>query len=283
MLALTIKQALRMAQHALYGQESAQIDSELIVAFAIGRDRTYLYTWPEQTLSPSQLTLFEALLERRVLGEPVAYLTGVRDFWSLTLHVNQHVLIPRPETELLVETALSLLSEGPQRIADLGTGSGAIALAIAHERPDCHLLACDLSADALALASDNAIRLGINNVTFSQGSWFDALAAEGLAMIVSNPPYIAEGDPHLRQGDLRFEPVTALSAKDCGMADIVEIIRGAPAHLAEDGCLLLEHGFDQAAAVRALLSEAGFAQVRTLQDINGCDRVSLGCLTIRSH
>lgn len=283
MLTLTIKQTLRMAQHALYGSESAQIDSELMLAYALGRDRTYLYTWPEQSLSPSQQVLFEALLERRVLGEPIAYLTGARDFWSLTLRVNPHVLIPRPETELLVETALSLLGPGEQRVADMGTGSGAIALAIAHERPDCSLFATDFSAQALALASDNALQLGIENVAFAQGSWYEALPQKDLAMIISNPPYIAPGDPHLVQGDLRFEPEAALRAEEAGMADLHEIVKGAPVHLAPRGWLLLEHGYDQGLAVQNFLTRSGFSKVQTLQDINGCDRVSLGCLLVRNH
>jgi len=277
MLALTIKQALRKAQQALYGTESAQIDSELMLAHTVGRDRTYLYTWPEHVLSPSQYDSFEALLARRVLGEPVAYLIGTRDFWTFTVHVNRHVLIPRPETELLVETALSLLEVEGQRIADLGTGSGAIALAIALERPRSTVFATDFSADALSVARDNAQRLGLKNISFSQGSWYEGLAEKDLAMIVSNPPYIAPQDPHLEQGDLRFEPSVALSAGEAGLADLHAIISGAPAHLASNGWLLLEHGYDQGADVRALLARYDFCQIRTLQDLNGCDRVSLAC------
>ncbi len=283
MLALSIKQALHKAKQVLYGHESAQIDSELLLAHAIGRDRTYLYTWPEKQLSPSSQALFEELLERRALGEPVAYLIGTRDFWSFTLRVNPHVLIPRPETELLVETALSKLGEGGQRVADLGTGSGAIALAIAHERPDCQVLATDFSAEALQLASANALQLGLKNVEFKQGSWYAALLDTPFNMIVSNPPYIAPDDPHLVQGDLRFEPATALSASDSGLADLYEIVSGAPERLADNGWLLLEHGFDQGAALRTVLLKYGFSQVQTLQDINGCDRLSLGCWAIRSQ
>lgn len=277
MLALTIKQALRMAQETLHGQESAQIDSELMLAHIVQRDRTYLYTWPERVLSPSQNQSFEALLARRVLGEPVAYLIGTRDFWTFTLRLNRHVLIPRPETELLVETALSLLEEGGQRIADLGTGSGAIALAIASERSCSAVFATDFSADALSVARDNAQRLSLNNISFSQGSWYEALVETDLAMIVSNPPYIAPQDPHLEQGDLRFEPRTALSAGEAGLADLHAIISGAPAHLASNGWLLLEHGYDQGSDVRALLAQYNFCQIQTLQDLNGCDRVSLAC------
>lgn len=273
---ITIKQALRQAQHTLYGSESAQIDSELLLACALGCSRTYLYTWPERNLSVSQQAYFDSLLERRVLGEPIAYVTGERDFWSLTLRVNRHVLIPRPETELLVETALSLLPERRQGVADLGTGSGAIALALAKERPDWQIYASDLSSDALVVASDNALLHNIINIQFKLGSWCAALPAEPLAMIISNPPYIDPQDTHLGQGDLRFEPRTALSAEDAGIADIRAIVSQAPAHLIPGGWLLLEHGFEQAIAVRELLSANGFTEVKTLQDLNGLNRVSLG-------
>lgn len=268
-----------MAQQALRGGESAQIDSELLLAFALERSRSYLYTWPEQVLKPAQYSLFEQLLARRVDGEPIAYIIGKREFWTLSLRVNPHVLIPRPETELLVETALALLGQGPREVADLGTGSGAIALAIAQERPDCAVLATDYSAEALALARDNAQHLNIDNISFVQGSWCAALGDKRLAMIVSNPPYIDPEDPHLMRGDLRFEPSSALSAQEAGLADLRAIILGAAAHLLSDGWLLLEHGYEQGAAVRALLHEQGFDKVRTLQDINGCERVSLACLT----
>ena len=275
---ITIKQALRQAQHTLYGSESAQIDSELLLACALGCNRTYLYTWPEKHLSTSQQSYFDSLLDRRVLGEPIAYVTGEREFWSLTLRVNRHVLIPRPETELLVETALGLLPTQAQRVADLGTGSGAIALALANERPDWQIYASDLSLEALQVASDNALSNKLGNVHFSQGSWCEALPAEPMHMIISNPPYIDPQDSHLSQGDLRFEPRSALSSEESGIADIRTIITQAPAHLILGGWLLLEHGFEQAAAVRALLTTNGFQNVRTLQDLNGLDRVTLGHL-----
>ena len=282
MLALSIKQALGMAKLAFGDHESAQIDSELLLAFAIGRDRTYLYTWPEKLLSATEQATFEQLVERRVVGEPVAYLVGTRDFWSFTLGVNPHVLIPRPETELLVETALSLLGDGAQRVVDLGTGSGAIALAIALERPDCQVLATDFSAEALALAGANARQLTLTNIEFKQGSWYAAIQECLFDMIVSNPPYIAADDPHMSQGDLRFEPTTALAAPDSGFADLQEIISGATQRLTENGWLLLEHGYEQGEGVRGLLTSCGFAQIQTLQDINGCDRLTLGCRTVLS-
>lgn len=273
---ITIKQALRQAQHTLYGNESAQIDSELLLACALGCARTYLYTWPEKVLSISQHSYFESLLDRRVMGEPIAYVIGEREFWTLSLRVNRHVLIPRPETELLVETALSLLPIQAQRVADLGTGSGAIALALAKERPDWQIFASDLSADALRVASDNALTNKLGNVQFSQGSWCEALPAAPLNMIISNPPYIDPQDTHLSQGDLRFEPRSALSSEESGIADIRTIITQAPAHLSPGGWLLLEHGYEQADAVRALLVSSGFKDVQTLQDLNGLDRISLG-------
>lgn len=273
---ITIKQALRQAQHTLYGNESAQIDSELLLACALGSTRTHLYTWPEQILSVSQQSYFDSLLDRRVMGEPIAYVIGEREFWSLTLRVNRHVLIPRPETELLVETALSILPKQAQRVADLGTGSGAIALALAKERPDWEIYASDLSPEALCVASDNALTHKLGNVKFNLGSWCKALPADPLVMIISNPPYIDPQDSHLSKGDLRFEPHAALSSLEAGIADIRTIITQAPACLIPGGWLLLEHGFEQAAAVRELLVANGFGEVKTLQDLNGMDRVSVG-------
>ena len=273
---ITIKQALRQAQHTLYGNAGAQIDSELLLASALGCTRTHLYTWPEQVLTTSQQSYFDSLLDRRFMGEPIAYVIGEREFWTLTLRVNRHVLIPRPETELLVETALSILPAQGQRVADLGTGSGAIALALASERPDWEIYASDLSADALRVASDNALNNKLGNVFFAQGSWCEALPAEPLHMIISNPPYIDPDDSHLSQGDLRFEPRSALSAEESGIADIRTIITQTPTHLSPGGWLLLEHGFEQADAVRALLVSHGFQNVRTIQDLNDLDRVSLG-------
>jgi len=283
-------QALRMAQHALIGSDSAQIDAELLLGAALGATRAGLYAWPERLLSPSEQSRFESLLERRILGEPVAYILGEREFWSLPLRVTPHVLIPRPETELLVETALSkaaaagnvgagLAREHPGtalRVADLGTGSGAIALALASERPHWEIVATDQSADALRVASDNAVRLGIRNVSFRQGSWCEALPEGLFDMILSNPPYIDPTDIHLSQGDLRFEPVAALAAAEHGLADLRIICHEAMRHLAAGGTLLLEHGFEQGPAVAQLLADAGYLDVRTLPDINGLPRVTLG-------
>ena len=276
MTSITIKQALRMASHAIAGSDTVQLDAELLLAAVLGKSRTYLYTWPEQVLSPSERSYFESVLERRVMGEPVAYILGTRDFWTLTLRVNRHVLIPRPETELLVETALALVTTQEACIADIGTGSGAIALAIASERPVWKVVATDMSGDALTVASDNASQLNIVNVEFRQGSWCDALPPQLFDLIVSNPPYIDAADAHLTRGDLRFEPRSALVAADDGLADIRTLCSQAPQRLKPGGWLLLEHGWTQGPTVAAILQSSGLEAVRTLKDLNGNDRVSLG-------
>ncbi len=283
MSAISSGQALRMAQHALFGSDTAQIDAELLLCAALGATRAGLYAWPERPLTPAERGRFESLLERRILGEPVAYILEEREFWTLRLRVTPAVLIPRPETELLVETALTLA--GPAgaealRVADLGTGSGAIALSLASERPHWQVLATDQSVAALQVASDNAVRLALHNVSFRQGSWCEALPEGLFDMILSNPPYIAPGDAHLGQGDLRFEPSSALISGEQGLADLRAICHAAPRHLAPGGWLLLEHGFEQGAAVRQLLDESGFSGVRTLADLNALPRVSLGCLEV---
>lgn len=278
MTAITIKQALRMASHALAGSDTVQVDAELLLCCALDKPRSHLYSWPERLLSPSEHSCFESLLERRVLGEPMAYILGKRDFWTLTLHINRHVLIPRPETELLVETALLLApTRDAIRVADLGTGSGAIALALASERPDWQIVATDRSVDALMVASDNATRLGIRNVEFRRGSWCAALPDGQFDMIVSNPPYIDPHDPHLSQGDLRFEPASALAAENNGFADIRSISAQASAHLKPGGWVALEHGWAQGPAVAAILQQDGFTEVKTLKDLQGHDRVTIGC------
>jgi release factor glutamine methyltransferase len=276
MTSITIKQALRMASHAIAGSDTVQLDAELLLAAVLGKSRTYLYTWPEQVLSPAERSYFESVLERRVMGEPVAYILGTRDFWTLTLRVNRHVLIPRPETELLVEMTLALVTTQEACIADLGTGSGAIALAIASERPVWKVVATDMSGDALTVASDNASQLNIVNVEFRQGSWCDALPPQLFDLIVSNPPYIDAADAHLTQGDLRFEPRSALVAADDGLADIRTLCSQAPQRLKPGGWLLLEHGWTQGPTVAAILQSSGLETVRTLKDLNGIDRVSLG-------
>lgn len=253
-------------------------DAEPLLLHALGRDRAWLFTHGRDPVPAAVGTAFQALVQRRAAGEPVAYLTGSRGFWTLDLEVSPATLIPRADTEALVELALERLDRAPgRRVADLGTGSGAIALAIASERPQAQVIATDASAAALAIAQRNADRHHLSNVQFRRGSWFVPLAAERFDLIASNPPYIAAGDPHLDQGDLRHEPASALASGDDGLDDIRLIVSGAPAHLREGGWLLLEHGWDQGEAVAALLRTRGFARVATHPDLELRERVSLGC------
>ncbi|RZA21263.1 MAG: peptide chain release factor N(5)-glutamine methyltransferase [Lysobacteraceae bacterium] len=252
-------------------------DAELLLAHALGKPRSWLFAHASDVVDADGLARFRALSQRRMAGEPVAYLTGTQGFWTLELEVSPATLIPRPETELLVELALArIVVDARARIADLGTGSGAIALAIARERPRAQVLATDASEPALAVARGNAARNGISNVEFRLGDWFAPLAGEQFDLIASNPPYIAEGDPHLAEGDLRFEPPTALASGSDGLEAIRCIVSAASDHLRSGGWLLLEHGWEQGAAVRTLLAAAGFIDVATARDIEGRERTSLG-------
>ncbi|UUY10501.1 peptide chain release factor N(5)-glutamine methyltransferase [Pseudomonas sp. J452] len=255
---------------------SAPLDAELLLAAALGKSRSYLRTWPEREPSAEQQAAFAAMLERRRAGEPVAYILGQQGFWSLDLEVAPHTLIPRPDTELLVETALALLPTTPLRALDLGTGTGAIALALASERPGWRVTGVDRVLDAVALAERNRQRLQLNNAEFRPSQWFSALAGQRYRLIVSNPPYIAADDRHLGEGDVRFEPASALVSGADGLDDIRQIISAAPAYLDAGGWLLLEHGYDQAEAVRALLAAAGFVAVESRRDLGGHQRISLG-------
>jgi release factor glutamine methyltransferase len=253
------------------------VDAQWLLVHALGKPRSWLYAHGDDVADAALVARFEALVARRVVGEPVAYLTGRRGFWSLDLTVTPATLIPRVETELLVELALARLPRDREpRIADLGTGSGAIALALAHERPRARVVATDASDAALAVARDNAIALGIDNIDFRRGDWLAALSGERFDLIASNPPYIASDDPHLGVGDLRHEPAAALASGCDGLDAIRMIVRDAPAHLVTDGWLLLEHGLEQGRAVRDLLHAAGFVDVATEHDLEGRDRVTLG-------
>ncbi len=272
----TIEQTLRDASIQLLGSDSSRLDAELLLCSALGQSRSYLFTWPDKLLSDDEQQRFAALLERRVAGEPVAHILGERGFWTLDLKVTADTLIPRPETELLVEAALARLPEGGARVLDLGTGSGAIALAIASECPACEVVAVERSETALAVARENAQRNAIENVQFLQGSWYQPLNGEQFDVIVSNPPYICADDPHLVTGDVRFEPLTALASGADGLDDIRRIIDGAANHLNPGGWLLLEHGYDQGDTVCELLRGAGFRAVELLADLQGHGRVSLG-------
>lgn len=267
---------LRVAIAELSESESPRRDAEILLEHVTGKARTFILAFGETALTADQHAHLSALLSRRKAGEPVAHLTGEREFWSLPLYVSAATLIPRPDTECLVEHALARLPATACRILDLGTGTGAIALALASERPDCQVTAVDVMPDAVALALRNVARLGFNNVKIQQSSWFDALVGQQFDMIVSNPPYIDERDPHLSQGDVRFEPLTALVAAEEGLADIAHIVTVSRQYLTAGGWLLIEHGWTQAEAVRSLFTQAGYERVETCQDYGGNDRLTLG-------
>jgi release factor glutamine methyltransferase len=264
-------------QQLLAEAKVARLDAELLLAHVLATTRSTLIAHGERCIAPDQALRYRTLVARRAAGEPLAYLTGEREFWSLPLRVNEAVLIPRPETELVVERALVLLSEprartGQVRIADLGTGSGAIALALASDRPHWRLLASELSAPALQVARDNARRLQLNQIEFIEGDWFAPLVKRRFEAIVSNPPYVAAGDPALDR--LRHEPAAALSPGHSGMEALLHLIAGARAHLSAGGWLVLEHGADQAPRVAAALVATGYARVRCHRDLAGHDRVT---------
>jgi release factor glutamine methyltransferase len=257
------------------GGDSARLEAELLLAHAIDRPRAWLYAHAEDVPTPAQAAAFAALVARRAAGEPVAYLVGARDFWSLRLRVTPDTLIPRAETELLVEQALERLPrDAAWRVADLGTGSGAVALSLARERPRAEVWATDRSGAALAVAQANALAHGLEHVRFAEGDWCAALPAEPFDLIVSNPPYIAEGDAHLRQGDLRFEPADALASGRDGLTAIRQIVDQARECLRPGAALLLEHGVEQGTAVRQILGLAGYRDAFTAQDLESRDRVS---------
>jgi release factor glutamine methyltransferase len=268
---------LRTAATALASipDSAPRLEAELLLSEATGWSRTRLLAWPERILEPDTRALFDALLARRLCGEPIAYIRGRQDFWSLELRVTPATLIPRPETELLVETALELLpTSEPLRVADLGTGSGAIAAALATERPAWHLFATERSAEAIAVARENLVRLDLGRVKLLRASWLAAFASASLDALVSNPPYVAEGDPHLARGDLRFEPREALTPGGDGLDAYRAIAADARRCLHPGGWLILEHGYDQGSDVRRILADAGLTAPRTRPDLGGHDRVT---------
>lgn len=272
----TLKQAVLRLQES--GSDSPSLDAAVLLCHALDKPRSFLLTWPEKILEDKQLNDFEQILQRRLNGEPMAYIIGEREFWSLPLRVSPSTLIPRPDTERLVEIALDKALQTSGDILDLGTGTGAIAIALASELPQRKVWGVDLKPEAQQLASANAQRLGFTNTEFRAGSWFEPLdAGTQFALIVSNPPYIEKTDPHLSQGDVRFEPLSALVAEDNGLADIKHIAKHAPAYLLAGGWLMFEHGYDQGAAVRNILSSLGYHQVETFKDYGNNDRVTIGC------
>lgn len=276
----TLRQnAAALAEALTLPLAEARREVQILLCRALNQPRAYLAGHDRDPLLPEQAAAFAVLFERRRQGEPIAYIVGEREFFSLNFKVTPDVLIPRPETELLVELALARLPAGlPRRVLDLGTGSGAVAIAVAHHRPEAEVLAVDRSAAALEIAQENAQRLGAGNLRLAQSDWYAALAEEKFDLIVSNPPYIAAADPHLAQGDLRFEPAAALAAGSDGLDDIRVIVQHAPAHLNSSGWLLFEHGYDQAEACRQLLIQAGFSQVSSSNDLAGIARVTYGQL-----
>lgn len=283
---MQIQQARAHIMTVLAGGESPRADADVLLCHLLGCRRSYLMTWPERELDAAQQATLQTWLARRLNGEPIAHLVGEREFWSLPLKVSPATLIPRPDTEVLVEQALTKIPLGPCAVLDLGTGTGAIALALKSERPEVDVWAVDRMADAAALARENSAALGLP-IEVRDGSWFEPLGEPDhdetprFAVIVSNPPYIDGADPHLEQGDVRFEPRSALVADDAGLADIRHIVAHAPAYLLTDGWLLLEHGWDQGEAVRQLLRDGGYREVATVRDYGDNDRVTLGFCPLR--
>lgn len=277
-MGVTVNTLLHMASAKLADcSDSPRLDAEILLAHVLQTPRSHLFAHPEQRLDGELLRLFALLVVGRRKGRPVAYLTGRREFWSLNLKVNRNTLIPRPETELLVEQSLQCVPAGARwYLLELGTGSGAAALALAKERPHCVVTATDISKRALAVARDNAEELGIHNVEFLRGDWFAPVADRRFSLILSNPPYVPNEDPSLKAGDLRFEPHRALTGGPDGLAAIRKITLRAPAHLDNNGVLLLEHGDAQGERVRALLAAAGFENIQTFRDLQGRERVSSG-------
>ena len=275
-MAFTLEQIIRQATQELAAvSSSARIDAEVLAMHVCSLSRTGLITQGTSVPNPEQAQRLRELLTRRLRGEPIAYITGRREFWSLGLQVTPDVLIPRPETELLVEHALARIPvHADWIIADLGTGSGAVALAIAKERPGCKLIATDISEPALAIAQKNARQLGIDNIEFRHGTWLDAFPGDMLDMIVTNPPYIAESDPHLAQGDVNFEPRTSLVAGADGLNAFRTIAAGAGSHLKSGGRLLFEHGSNQGCAVAQILRQHAYQAICCHHDLAGLERVT---------
>ncbi|GGY79901.1 release factor glutamine methyltransferase [Cellvibrio zantedeschiae] len=278
---LTIADCLKKSSQLLNVSDSPRLDIELLLTHILQKDRTYLFTWPEKQLTEQEVNQFNDFFARRLTGEPVAHIMGQREFWSLPLMVNSSTLIPRPDTELLVEATLGLFAEDEtkqsRRLLDLGTGTGAIVLALANEKPSWQCVGVDKEIAAVELAEKNRLQLKLDNVKIQQSNWFAALESEApFDVIVSNPPYIDPQDEHLTQGDVRFEPLSALIADNKGLADLELIIAQAPKFLTANGWLLVEHGYDQGEAVRNLFEHNHFDQINTFRDFGRNERVTIG-------
>ncbi|MGO3422903.1 MAG: peptide chain release factor N(5)-glutamine methyltransferase [Pseudoalteromonas distincta] len=272
----TLEQAIAAGANLLApSSESAKLDAQVLLLHILQKPQSYLFTWPEHELNAEQQQQFDNFCQRRLNGEPVAHITGQREFWSLSLEVNATTLIPRPDTETLVEQALEVALPATAKVLDLGTGTGAIALALGSEMPNWQITAVDRVSDAVALATRNQQRLAINNVHVKQSNWFSELHGEKFNLIVTNPPYIESSDIHLNQGDVRFEPLSALVADDCGMSDIKQIITQSRDYLSSNGYLLIEHGFEQGEAVRHFFEKMAFVNIKTVKDLGNNDRVTL--------
>jgi release factor glutamine methyltransferase len=271
----TIAECLSRAEQKLPASDSARRDLEVLLCYVLKQTRVYLFTWSDKELSEQEFTGFTLCVERRQKGEPIAYIVGSKEFWSLDFDVNESTLIPRPDTEILVEAVLDLLPESPRKLIDLGTGTGAIALALASERPQWQILGLDKNIDACTLAEQNRQNNKISNVSFIHSDWFDRVQETGYDAVLSNPPYIDANDEHLQQGDVRFEPHSALVAEESGLGDLRHIAQESWSRLLTGGYLFLEHGYQQAPMVRALLSEMGYQAIETREDLGGQPRVTL--------
>lgn len=281
---LTVASALVFGTNALSNHsDSAKLDSEVLLLHVLQKTRSFLFTWPEQVLTEKEQHQFESLISKRALGHPVAHLTGEREFWSLPLKVNPSTLIPRPDTETLIETALNHCQKATGTILDLGTGSGAIALALASELPQWQIIGCDFQPDAVTLANSNKTHLNLPNVNFLHSDWFSHIPKQRFDVIVSNPPYIDPDDHHLQQGDVRFEPLSALIADKKGMADIEQIIEQARDFLCDNGCILIEHGYDQGKLVRDYFAKMAYKEAITIKDLANNDRVTLAFWRDTTH
>lgn len=271
----SIEQILKQAEQQLQTvSDSARLDAEVLLAVVLNKNRSYFRAFPERILTDAEDERFQSLLNKRLHGHPIAHITGQREFWSLDLDVNEHTLIPRPDTETLIEFVLQNFPQDKLDVADLGTGSGAIALALASEKPLWNILATDQSEQALAIAQKNAEKCQLTNISFKQGRWFEPLEQCRYDIIISNPPYIPNQDPHLQQGDVRFEPTSALASGKDGLDDIRHLIQYAKEYLQPQGWLILEHGYDQKQAIFELFRQAGFENITQKNDYGNNPRLS---------